>query len=49
LAGFEVTAYGRFWVTAKDSYFMFYKKIPSTIGFGQMNTQGQMYFWVPPR
>jgi hypothetical protein len=31
------------------SYFLFYKKIPSTIAFGQMNTQGQMYFWVPPR
>jgi hypothetical protein len=33
--------------TPTHSYYLFYKKIPSRLAFGQLDTPGQMFFWTP--
>jgi hypothetical protein len=33
--------------TPTHSFFLFFKRMPSVIAFGQLSTQDQMFFWVP--
>ena len=34
--------------TPTHSYFLFFRRIPASLAFGQLDTEGQMFFWSPP-